>query len=142
MENRIKIIVFRIGTQFFCMEINAVEGHIFATDIGTMSSKRTISVNHNIVSVLDLHKSLKIPPLCSGENMYIVFSSESRRLAVLIDKVETVYEVPYGNLHSVPTVIQNGENGIFKNIVVLNERLIPLIETGKLFRLSSGADRI
>ncbi len=142
MENSIKIIVFRIGTQFFCMEINAVEGLIFARDIGNMSSKRTISVNNKIVSVLDLYESLKIPLLDSGENMYIVFSTESRRLAVLIDKVETVYEVPYGNLHSVPTEIQNGETGIFKNIVVLNERLIPLIEIEKLFMLDSGANRI
>lgn len=142
MENSIKIIVFRIGTQFFCMEINAIEGLIWARDIGNISNKRTINVNNIIVSVLDLHEILKIPLLGSDENMYILFSSENGWLAALIDKVETIYEVPYNNLYSVPTVIQNDKNGIFKNIVVLNERLIPLIETGKLFRLSSGADRI
>ena len=140
MENIVKIIVFQIGIQSFGMEINAVEGILKAKDIGNISSDKTIIVNDNVVPVIDLREYFKIPSSNSGENMFVVLSSCKGMLAVYIDKIEVVYDVPYYDLRSVPLVVQNNDNSIFKSIVVLKERLIPLLATEKLFMQAGRKD--
>lgn len=140
MENIVKIIVFQIGIQSFGMEINAVEGIIKAKDIGNISNDKTIIVNDNVVPVLDLREYFKIPSSSSGENMFVVLSLGKGMLAVYIDKIEVVYDVPYYDLRSVPLVVQNNDNSIFKSIVVLKERLIPLLAIEKLFMQAGRKD--
>lgn len=138
MEDTIKIIVFQMGIQFWGMEIKTLAGVLStgkAINISNAkypSSGEIICVNHDIIPVLDLHEKLQIPPLIPIENMLIVFSSKNEMLAIPIDRVETIYSVPYQNLYSVPTTVQNG---IIKNIAVLKDRLIPLFAPEQLFML-------
>ena len=105
------------------MEINKMEGIVSGKQTANTSSGKTISVSNNIIPVLDLHETFQIPPLTSSKNMFIVLVLDSRRLAVAIDKIEGIYDIPYHNLYSVPFAVQNRT---IKKIAVLGERLIPV----------------
>lgn len=121
-EDVIKIIVFQIGRQSFGMEINTLAGIISTGHITNISNikcpngEKMIEINHNIIPILDLHERFKTHPIIPIENMLIVFSSNNKMLAIPIDRVETIYNVPYQNLYSVPSVMQNGKNNIVKKI--------------------------
>ena len=77
------------------MEINKMEGIVSEKQTANTSSGKTISVSNNIIPVLDLHETFQIPPLTSSKNMFIVLVLDSRRLAVAIDKIEGIYDIPY-----------------------------------------------
>lgn len=55
-----------------------------------------------------------------------------------IDKVEGIYEVPCDNLYTVPNAARNGESRIFRNIAVVEDRLLPMFAAEELFAQGIG----
>lgn len=145
LEDIIKIIVFQIGAQFYGMEIKALAGILPAGENANISNAKhpnggnVISVDHDIIPVLDLHDKLRISPLIPIENILIVSSSDNSKLAVPVDRADSIYDVPCQDFYPVPPAVQDRENSIIEKIVVWKEQIIPLLEPKLLFMLLRGA---
>lgn len=130
-ESIIKVFVFQIGTQSFGIEIDRMKGVVCRKDI--ISNENTVKVGNTLIPVMDLHEKFQMLSSRPDTEMILLIESGNNMLAVPIDGIERIYDVPSHNLYSVPSTARNRENNAIKKIAALGEQLIPVVAPEQLF---------
>lgn len=139
METGLRIVVFRIGTGYFGIDIRKVKEIVSGTDKHETADKyplnvaRILNIHGNAVPMLDLHEKFHIKQKSAVSADIIVISSANKLLALPCDEIDRYYDVPFYDLNPLPCLIQNRNTLYFQQSANIDGMLVLLLDSERLF---------
>ncbi|MGM9974018.1 MAG: chemotaxis protein CheW [Clostridiaceae bacterium] len=130
-----QIVIFNVNDEQFAIEANHVEGINEILNITKVPKSPDyvlglINLRGNIITILDIHKLLKMPKDNYSENNIVIVNVMNEVIGIVVDQVDEVIEIETLN-------IKNDEiqERYIKGIIQLQDRIITLITLEELINL-------
>ena len=127
-----QIVIFNVNDEQFAIEANQVEGINEIINITKVPKSPDyvlglINLRGNIITILDIHKLLKMPKDNYSENNIVIVNVMNEVIGIVVDQVDEVIEIETLN-------IKNDEiqERYIKGIIQLQDRIITLITLEEL----------
>lgn len=133
----LQIIVFKIGTQSFGMQINDVVRIVYTDKVAKSVETRNpfvtgmISLNEQAVPVYDMHRKLQINYLRQS-SMFVVISFQEKMMAFAVDEIDGYHKILQKDMSFIPAVV-NLDRQCFHQVVILDNRLILMLDIHNIF---------
>ncbi len=133
-NNHEEFVTFRIGEQEFCVEMIAtreLRGWTPATALPNSPEYLVgvINLRGNILPILDLAARLGLPASTQDDrHVVIVVRINDKQFGILVDAVSDIISVGPEEIRPVPNVNTRAAEEFFKQVIVLEERIICQIE--------------
>ena len=128
-----ELITFRVGEQFFCVDIMAVReirGWTPATPLPQSPAYvcGVINLRGQVLPIVDMAARLGLDPTePSARHVIIVVWIESRLVGLLVDAVCDIIAVDEADLQPTPDVACEAVHEFVKGLLTVDDRLISLI---------------
>ncbi len=129
-----EFVTFQIGDQEFCVEMTStreLRGWTPTTALPNAPEYLVgvINLRGNILPILDLAARLGLPANEQNDrNVVIVVQINDRQFGILVDAVSDIISAGPEEIRSVPNVNATATEEFFKQVIVLEERIICQIE--------------
>lgn len=133
METVLRVVVFRIGTGYFGIDIRNVKEIVRGADKYPLNVARVLNIHGNVVSMLDLHERFQIKQTAVAFADIIVISSANKLLALPCDEIDRYYDVPFHDLNPLPCLIRNRNTLYFQQSANIDGMLVLLLDSEWLF---------
>lgn len=134
-----KPVVFDVGSQKYGVDINCVSAiEQYANVVPVPNSvayiKGIINLRGEVVPVFDLHKKFGIPMNGASTTAMkmIVVKVGDLLIALEVDSVSEIHDIPAENLMPLPRIVQNAEISYFTHVGNANGTLILMIDVENL----------
>lgn len=134
-----QFIIVKIGNESYAIKINDVKEVIPDTVITPVPDKEatfiygTIQCRYGCVSIFDIYRLFDTRPF-SDNKWIILLSFVEKLLAFSVENVECVVAVSCEKICDIPSIL-SGVNQIYmQKIIVLDNNLVPIIDTTRLFK--------
>ncbi|MCP4045225.1 MAG: purine-binding chemotaxis protein CheW [Gammaproteobacteria bacterium] len=133
-NNHEEFVTFRIGDQEFCVEMvstRELRGWTPATALPNSPEYLVgvINLRGNILPILDLAARLGLPASTQDDrHVVIVVRINDKQFGILVDAVSDIISVGPEEIRPVPNVNTKAAEEFFKQVIVLEERIICQIE--------------
>ena len=137
-----KIVVLSLGKELFGIDISKVKEIICPVEITSVPNlpeffEGLISLREEVIPIMDLAKRLNIPSSKKADDKkYIVVDLQSRTIALVVDSVLEVLDLPSNMIENTPELMEKIERNFISGIGRWEENLIILLNVERLF--SSG----
>lgn len=137
-----KIVVLSLGKELFGIDISKVKEIICPVEITSVPNlpeffEGLISLREEVIPIMDLAKRLNIPSSKKADDKkYIVVDLQSKTIALVVDSVLEVLDLPSNMIENTPELMEKIERNFISGIGRWEENLIILLNVEKLF--SSG----
>lgn len=137
MEDGIQILVVKIGEKDYGLDTGEIWRVVKRQTLSHPVEKNVsyiagvISLDGIQIPVIDIHQKFGTVSDASG-GMEIILASKRRILAVPVDSVEWVVNVPPECCHIVPEIMQNCGRQCICGIAEFDGRLVPVISAERL----------
>ncbi len=133
-----QLVVFTLGAEQYALPIQQVHEIIRYSQPRTVASsvawvRGVISLRGRIVPVFDLGARLGVSSELSEQTKIVIVETESDIAGVIVDDVEEVLTVEYGQIEEVP----GADTELIESIAKLGDRLVVLLKPDTIF---AGAD--
>lgn len=132
-----EFIVFKIGTQEFCIEITSTREIRGWTESTTLPHAPeyllgVINLRGTILPIVDLARRLGLPTKVPNErDVIIVVQIEDRTFGLFVDSVSDILDVGPDQLRDVPDLDDQRAEEFFNSVVVVEDRIIyEILPTG------------
>ena len=125
-----EFIIFKIVQQEFCIEMNSIWEIRSWTKPTVLPNSAdylvgVINLRGNILPILDLGKRLGLSTIePDEENVIIVVQLDDKQFGLLVDTVSDIASVDAKNIRQVPNMDDSIAEEFFKQVVVIDERII------------------
>lgn len=137
-ENIIQLIIFHVGAEEFGVPIGEILEIIKINNITPIPDvpafiKGIINVRGDIVTVIDLKSRFNILTSTNENAKHIVISKQHDNLfGLMVDEVTEVLRVNKNEIKMPPTLSSKVQKEYFNGVVILDERLIILLDLKKV----------
>jgi len=140
---KFKIIVFKVGEEFYGIDIKTVSGienvKGFTKVPNTASYiKGIINLRGSIVPVFSLRKKFGLEDLENEELHLVIVRLGETEIAVEIDQIDVIQNVDSEMLHGVPSIVKTPGEQYYDRVVSVDNKIIVVISAEKLV---SDADK-
>ncbi len=131
-EEEIQLVAFQLGREEYAIEVSQVREIISMVDVTRMPNapgyiKGVINLRGQILAVIDLAERLDILP-GEGDRRIIVAEVGDNRVGMIVDYVSEVLRVPASSVEPNPVLSREGESGMIKGVIKLQNRLLVLLD--------------
>jgi purine-binding chemotaxis protein CheW len=134
----VQLVAFVVGAETYGVEITAVREIRAWSGVTALPNtapfvRGVINLRGTIVPVLDLKARFGLGLAEPGKtHVVIVLAIGARWVGVLVDAVSDILTVGRAEIHPVPDVTEAGDAGLLSGIVTHEDRMVSLVDTGKL----------
>lgn len=132
-----KIMVVKIGENDYGLDTDEIRRVVISRTLSHPPKKNVsyiagvIRLDGIHIPVIDIHQKFGVVSVAS-RGVKIILASKKRMLAVPVDSVEWVVNVPSECYHIVPEIMQNGGSQCICRIAEFDDRLVPVISAERL----------
>lgn len=126
-----KYVVFKIATEFYGIDIM----HVYSIEknIPIMPVPKTrenveglINLRGEIIPIFNLRKKLK--RISDGDNYLILINRNDKKVALIVDKVTEILEIPDRYTEYTPEIVKNIDTRYISMISNINNRMIVILD--------------
>jgi purine-binding chemotaxis protein CheW len=139
-----QIVVFELNSEYFGVEIAKVESIIKMQPITQIPHvpdfvEGVTNLRGRVLPVIDLRKRLGLVQGETTKNTRImVVEITGTTVGLVVDGVSEVLQISAGSVESLPPIVNTLNSACLKGIVRLENRLIVLLELGRVLDLEEG----
>ena len=140
MAKDLHLVGFRIGRETFGVPIDLVHEIVRVPDITSVPDapdfvEGVINLRGKIVSIVDLRKRFGEREIVANKkNRILVVEFESKMVGLVVDAASEVIKMPHADIDPPPAVFQEGELNYVTGVGKLKDRLVILVELGKILQ--------
>ena len=140
MARELHIVGFRIGRETFGVPIALVHEIVRVPEITSVPDapgyvEGVINLRGKIVSVIDLRKRFgEVEITRTRKNRILVTEVEGRLVGLIVDAASEVMKLPEAAVEPPPTIYEQGELNYVTGVGKLQDRLVILIDLGKVLQ--------
>lgn len=133
-----RFMIINIGKEHYGIKIHDVKEVVPNTEITDVPDKESdyisgmIESRYGCVSVFDIYKLFNVKSVSVSE-MVIILTYDKKLLAFSTQNVDRVVNVSTEKIYAIPSILNGAGQGYIKNIIVLGNELVPIIDTVRLF---------
>lgn len=141
-----QFMIVRIGNEPYGIKIKDVKEVVPNTEITSVPDKESIYIcgviecRYGCVSVFDIYRLFGINPFPVNRGMMIILTFEEKLLAFSSEQVDGVVSVSHEKIYDIPSMLNNASQRYMKKIIVLDNHLIPIIDTARLFEKTGALE--
>jgi|GEM_PF-1674021 len=135
MDEKKQFIQFKLGLHDYAVEMSCVREIIKPVKVTQLLGapayiQGIAKVRDGVVTIVDLRKKFNIAPTDEGEPRIMIFesNSETEKIGLWVDDVVEILES--NSIEKVPNIIHRGT---IKEIIKINDDIIPVIDIKELF---------
>ncbi|SPF49961.1 Chemotaxis signal transduction protein [Candidatus Desulfosporosinus infrequens] len=135
MDEIRQFIQFKLGLHDYAVEMNCIREIIKPVKVTQLLGapayiQGIAKVRDGVVTIVDLRKKFNIVPTDEGEPRIMIFesNSETEKIGLWVDDVVEIVES--NSIEPIPSIIHRGS---IKEILKLNDAIIPVMDIDKLF---------
>lgn len=118
-----KYIVFRLNEQKYCLRLDKINGienvyHIVPVPMGAASIKGIIHLRNEVIPVFSLKKLFEMAEK-TDETQLLITETHSMKLAMEVDEVLGIVNIPDEDIKQIPMVVHTEETGYLEDVVKL-----------------------
>lgn len=145
-EEQLQLLTFRLGTEEYALNIMDIKEIIRVKE--TTEVPRTpeyilgiFALRGTIIPVFDVSLRLGLPRGDRGpQNRTIVVKSRDHFFGLHVDSVVQVMDIPLSKIEPPPEILGGVEGEFLRGIGRIDERLIILLNLGKILKIDGGDD--
>lgn len=127
-----QIVIFNVNDEQFAIEANDVEGINEILNITKVPKSPDyvlglINLRGNIITILDIHKLLKMPKNNSADNNIVIVNVKNEVIGIVVDQVDEVIEIEALNIKT-----NELQESYIKGIIQIQDRIITFITLEEL----------
>ena len=140
MAKELHLVGFRIGRETFGVPIDLVHEIVRVPEITSVPDspdfvEGVINLRGKIVSIVDLRKRFGEREITAHKkNRILVVEFEGKMVGLVVDAASEVIKMPPEDIDPPPTVFQEGELNYVTGVGKLKDRLVILVELGKILQ--------
>jgi len=140
MGKDVHTVGFRIGAETFGVPISLVHEIVRVPEITAVPEapacvEGVMNLRGRIISVVDLRKRFGEKQLTkSKKNRVLVAEIDGKLVGLIVDAASEVLKIPPSQIEPPPDVFEEGDVNYVTGIAKLENRLIIMVELGKLLR--------
>ncbi|RMF02180.1 MAG: chemotaxis protein CheW [Chloroflexi bacterium] len=144
MENQ--IVVFKLGREFYGVEIAAVEGIIKMQAITSVPKspefvEGVTNLRGTVLPVVDMRKRFGLPAAEeTKETRIIVVEMNGLTVGMVVDAVNEVLRVPVEDIEPPSPMVATVDSAFITGIAKVSDRLIILLDLAKVLTLHEQAE--
>lgn len=145
MEEK-QFIIVRIDNEPYGIKIDDVKEVIPNTEITNVPDKESIYIRgivkcrYGCVSVVDIYRLFNAKSLFINQ-MIVILVFHKSLLAFSVENVECVVKVLNKKIYDIPSMINQASQRYMKKVIVLDNYLVPIIDTACLFEKVDISDK-
>lgn len=133
----IKPVVFELNGEKYGIDINRVSGiereqHIVAVPNSPENIKGIINLRGTIVPVYNLAKKFKAQDIAPENSQLIITKIGEMLLAVEVESVKEIFDIPAESISEVPAIIQGGKTSYILEIAKVGNDLLIILDVDSL----------
>lgn len=133
----IKPVIFKLNGEKYGIDITLVNGiekeqHIVRVPNSPENIKGIIDLRGTIIPVYDLAKKFRAPEISPEDSQLIVTKVGEMLLAVEVEGVDEIFDIPASSISEVPKIIQGGRTSYIQEIAKVESELIIILDVGSL----------
>ncbi len=140
-----QLVVLKLGTEYLCVDISEVKEISKVVDITPVPDVGNgvvgvINLRGQILTVIDLGQKLGLPTMKNEETMrFLVYDSGDTATCFIVDACSEVLRITGDVIKDAPkSIVDKIDSQYLQGVVVLDDRLISIIDLGKIMSLSSN----
>jgi purine-binding chemotaxis protein CheW len=135
--DEIQVVIFRVGSQEFAIDIFQIERILRYEKPATLPSapdflEGVVQYGDSVVPVVDLRKRLEVPAALGEEVRIMVLRLDDQKVGVLVDQVAEVTRVDSTTISSPPPMVRGLAADYIAGIISRPGRTIVMLQAGKL----------
>lgn len=132
-----EVVTFRVGAQWFGVPVLSVQEVINQQRVAGVPLAQPyiaglLNLRGQIVTAIDMHKRLEIPPAASESLMNVVVSDEGELFALMVDEVGDVGAVSSQTLERLPASLDASWARVCTGVVRMDHGLLAILDTTRL----------
>lgn len=136
-----QLVVFRVGEEGFCIEINKVREINRLVEITKIPEsppfvEGIINLRGELVPVIDLRRrfGFKSAGETNNENRIMVIETEGKLVGYIVDEVREVLRIRASQIEPTPALVTSGvDDRYIKGVASINDRLLIILDSDLLF---------
>jgi purine-binding chemotaxis protein CheW len=137
-------ITFRIGTQYFCVDIMSVReirGWTPATALPRAPGfvRGVINLRGVVLPIVDLAERLGFTPAVPTARHVIIVAQTARQvIGLLVDAVSDIVAQPVDNIQPMPEVVAEASKSLVLGVIAMEDRMVCLIGLDSVMPNTAG----
>lgn len=133
MEESIKVLIFKIGQEFYGADIRQVERILGYEEPTPMPETAeyvlgVINQQNNIIPVISLQEKFKTKGIISESESKIIIAKDSNfKIGILVDSVSEVSDIKPSCIENPPAIISKASMKYLKGLIKLNNKIVILL---------------
>lgn len=133
----IKPVIFKLKGEKYGIDINLVNGiekeqHIVKVPNAPENIKGIINLRGSIIPVYNLAKKFGAADISPENSQLIVTKSGDMVIAVEVEGVDEIFDIPESSISEVPRLIQGGKTSYIQEIAKVGEELVIILDVNCL----------
>lgn len=134
-----QFMIVRIGNKPYGIKINDVKEVVPNSEITNVPDKESIYIcgcmkcRYGCVSVFDIYRLFGIKSFSINRVMIIILVFDKKFLAFSTEQVVCVVYASHEKIYDIPSMLNNASRRYMKEIIALDNHLVPIIDTARLF---------
>lgn len=144
-QEELQLVVFRLNEQTYGVDIGHVLEIIRATDITAIPGapefvEGVINLRGRVIPVIDLARRLGLAPISvTGDSRIVIMEVGGATAGMMVDGVSEVLRLCRGSIQPPPAMVAGVSAGYLQGIALVDQRLIVLLDTTRVFRQEEKA---
>ena len=133
-----QFMIVRIGNEPYGIKINDVKEVVPNSEIINVPDKESIYIcgcmkcRYGCVSVFDIYRLFGIKSFSINRVMIIILVFDKKFLAFSTEQVDCVVYASHEKIYDIPSMLNNASQRYMKKVIVLDNHLVPIIDTARL----------
>ncbi len=133
-----KLVIFRLGNEWYGVDIAIVEGiekmlPIVRIPNSVAHIQGVINLRGNIIPVYSLRNRFGLPDAQITEASKFLITLVGRtQLALLVDGLDGIYDISEEQYHETPIIVKTEETAFIRSIALEGKRLVMALDTNYL----------
>lgn len=133
----IKPVIFKLNGEKYGIDITLVNGiekeqHIVSVPNSPENIKGIINLRGTIIPVYNLAKKFGVPDISMEDSQLIITKIGEMLLAVEVEGVEEIFDIPASAISEVPKIIQGGKTSYIQEIAKIDDGLLIILDVDSL----------
>ena len=141
----IKPVIFKLNGERYGIDITLVNGiekeqHIVRVPNSPENIKGIINLRGTIIPVYNLAKKFGVPDISPEDSQLIITQIGEMLLAVEVEGVDEIFDIPASSISEVPKIIQGGKTSYIQEIAKVDNDLLIILDVDSLLSQEEQKD--
>ena len=143
-SDELQIVVFRLGSQYYGVEIKRVEAIIKMQSITRVPHSHAYvrgltNLRGSVLPVIDLRRRFALPDgEATKDTRIVVLMVEAEKVGMIVDGVSEVVTLAAGSIEAAPAMVTTIDTTYLTGIGKMEDKLVMLVNMGRVLNVASG----